>query len=124
MKVLERAADHLNEVARGYSRALKEQGDLDAEEVRLVERIETFTQHVTEREGRVKDFQERAEILRRQLDQTRAKLDQLGELRALQAREREVEVRHRKLEDEQRELSSSLQRAVNEASSALALGAI
>ena len=124
LKVLERAADHLGEVARGYSRALKEQGDLDAEEIQLVERIEAFTKQVTVREGRVKDSQERAEILRRQTEQTRAKLDQLGELRALQARERDVEVRRRRLEGEQRELSDNLQSFVNEASSSLVLDAI
>src|SRR5688572_13628179 len=91
LKVLERAVEHLADVARTYSKALKEQGELDAEEVRLVERVEVFTQQLTEREGRLADFRERAEILRRHLEQTRAKLDQLGELRGLQAREREIE---------------------------------
>lgn len=124
LKVLERAAEHLAEVARGYSRALKEQGELDAEEVRLVERVEAFADQLKEREGRLTDVKERAEILKRQLEHTRAKLDQLGELKALQARERDVESRRARLEGEQRELSGALQQAVNDASAALVIDAV
>lgn len=124
LKVLERAVDHLNDIARSYSRALKEQGVLDAEEVRLVERLEAFTEQMNEGESRVKDVRERVDILQKQLDQTRAKLDQLGELRAIQAREKSVDSRHRHLESEQRELSTALQAAVNDASSSIAIDAV
>lgn len=124
LKVLERAVDHLNEIARSYSKALKEQGVLDAEEVRLVERLEAFTEQMTDREAKVKDVRERVDILQKQLDQTRAKLDQLGELRAIQAREKSVDSRHRHLESEQRDLSMSLQAAVNDASSSIAIDAV
>lgn len=124
LKVLERASEHLADVARGYSRALKEQGELDAEEVRLLERVETFTEQLAAGESRMADVRERAEILRRHVEQTRAKLDQLSELKAIQARERDVRARQQRLEDEQGSLSARLQKIVNEASSALIVDAV
>lgn len=124
LKVLERAVDHLNEISRSYSKALKEQGVLDAEEVRLVDRLEAFTEQISRRELQVKDVRERVDNLQKQLDQTRAKLDTLGELRAIQAREKSVESRHRHLETEQRDLSAALQSAVNDASSSIAIDAV
>jgi DNA sulfur modification protein DndD len=124
LKMLERAAEHLEDVAREYSRALKEQGELDAEEVRLIEREEAYSRQVTQRETDLQDVKERVDILRSQLEQARAKLGALGEIRQLQQREREAEGRVIKLETEQSSISDLLQRAVNEGSAVLALGAV
>jgi DNA sulfur modification protein DndD len=124
LKALERAAEHLQDVAREYSRRLKEQGGLDQEEMRLIERMEVYGDRIKEGETQLAVTRESVEILARQLEQTRAKLDQLSEVKDLQRQERELEQRHSRLETEQRELADSLQRAVNEGASAIAIGAV
>ena len=124
LKVLERAGEHLTDIARQYSKSLKEQGELDAEQMRQIERVEFFTNAVAQGESRLTDVRERVELLRRQLEQTRAKLDQLVEVRVLQSQEREVETRRSGSKSSSPSLRSLSRRSSTRRPASLALGAV
>lgn len=119
LKVLERAAAHLDEISKEYSRAFRALGELDQEQLRLVERSDAFAKSLREREEQLVGVRERVGIVRGQLDETRSKLDDLSEVRAIQARERDIEARRRRLEDEQTSISTALRRSVTDGSAIL-----
>ncbi|MEK6227467.1 MAG: AAA family ATPase [Chloroflexota bacterium] len=124
LKVLERAALHLDEVSRESAKALRETGHLTQEQETLIAEREAVNTEMTTAQERLKDLRDAASQLEHELSATRSKLDQMAELRTVQAEEKLVHQSLSMFEAEYEQAAVVLRRAVSGAGPLVAQGAV
>lgn len=124
LKVFERTVEHLSAVARDYGRQLKAAEGVTDEQRRMLERTEATAATVAENEAQLVDVRERVAILQGKLDAVNQQLDDLKEIRALQARDQALRLRKATLSAELTKLRANLRTTVSRSASILATDAI
>jgi DNA sulfur modification protein DndD len=124
LKVLERAAHHLDDVRRESAKALSKADLLSAQEKAMLERTEDLEARIAAGTEKARLLREGVSEVEEQLRIARTKLEHLSEIKAIQAQERAVRERIERFESDRARIDSELRDMVSRAAPALAVTAI
>jgi DNA sulfur modification protein DndD len=124
LKVLERTSQHLDDAAKDYQKALRQQGQLDDEQRGLIDAAEELDRSIRAREDELAELRQRITKLEHQVQGARAKLDRLVEIREIQAERREVEALAERLRADFDDASETLREAVGRGAAVVAASAL
>lgn len=124
LRILERSVEHLDDVAKEYQKALRQSGQLDAEQEELMRQADDLGERIAAGDGRLADLKHDIGSLEHQVAAARAKLDREADLKALQAEERGVEAQLDNLKAELASISEALREALAQAPAIVAGGAV
>ena len=113
LKVLERAAQHLDETAKDYAKTLRSEGELTSEQEQLLVDSERLSEETLKLQGVIETGGVQVGDLTFQLSSVRNKLEQLADLKAIQVEEKSANETLERLQAEFTEIDRDLREAVD-----------